>query len=423
MKNKKIILFLAAAILFAGVSLFFVFSGSFDKTSGENTAETWYCPMHPDVVTNEPGDCPVCGMTLVKMENENPKINNEKQKKEKQKQERHPKKDKSEETWYCPMHPDYITDRPGDCPICGMALVKLEKEEKQAASKGEIDTHAKIHIGDAVSQSMGITTQKVEKRGLSAQITTYGTVAYDPGLYTAINEYIQTLRSYEDIKNSEFEQVKNNTRALVRDSRTKLKLIGLSDEQIRKIGTGSVSPENLLFGKEKVWVYAEIYEYESGLVKKGQGIKVTSRAFPGHVFTGKITAVDPVVSRMTGTLKIRAEVSNSGGLLKPGMFVITHINIPIGKKLSIDKNAVVNTGERNIVFLKTSGTEYTPVIITTGRETSRYYEVLAGLEPGDEVAASGTFLMDSESRIKATMKMKTENRKMKVDEKVQTHNH
>jgi len=180
--------------------------------------------------------------------------------------------------------------------------------------------------------------------------------------------------------------------------------MGFSEDQIEKITAGSDDPTNLLIGgKDSVWVYADLYEYESGLVKKVRRMEVTSNAFPGQRRSGTVVAVDAVFNPTTRTLRARGEISNPDGLLKSDMYVDATIHVDLGRRLAIPEAALLETGTRQIVFVESAPGEFEPREVRAGRQAEGYFEILSGLQEGEKVVNSANFLIDSESRIKAAV--------------------
>ena len=132
-------------------------------------------------------------------------------------------------------------------------------------------------------------------------------------------------------------------------------------------------------------------------------MEVTSRAAPGRRFSGKVASVDAIMNADTRTLRVRAEVADPAGLLKPEMYVDAAIHVDLGRRLAVPDADVIDTGERKIVYASLGGGKYAPREITVGREAEGYDEVLEGLSEGDMVAASANFLIDSESKLKAAV--------------------
>ena len=192
--------------------------------------------------------------------------------------------------YHCPMHPTYVSDRPGDCPICGMRLVPLEAkpegEEKPASDRSPVT------LSGEREQLIGVKTSPVVRRDLSKLVRASGRIAYDPDLYSAVVEYREALKSLEKAKSSPWADVRERTEGLVSSSHLRLQQMGLSDSQIQRLGRAKEDPTNLLLGQKggSVWVYAQIYEYEIGLVQSGQVMDVDSVAYPGHRFTGRVVA-------------------------------------------------------------------------------------------------------------------------------------
>jgi len=235
------------------------------------------------------------------------------------------------------------------------------------------------------------------------EIRTVGRVAFDPELYNAMAEYREAVAAKERIKNSPWPTAREEAENLIKAAALKLRLLGLSDSQIRQIAGGASESLNLLLPGKTVWVYAQVYEYEVDLLRSGQEVVVTSPSIPGRTFRGSIRAIDPVLNAMTRTVKVRAEIKTPDERLRPETFVHIKIRIPLGNVVAVSDSSILSTGETQIVFVKKGEGEFEPRPVVLGREAVGYYEVMNGLSEGEEVVTSANFLIDSESRFKAAL--------------------
>jgi membrane fusion protein, copper/silver efflux system len=164
----------------------------------------------------------------------------------------------------------------------------------------------------------------------------------------------------------------------------------------------------LLPGKE-VWVYAQVYEYELDRVHAGQMATITSPSSPGHSYTAKVVAVDSILNPTTRTARARILVVTPEQNLRPQAFVQVKIEVALGNKLAVPFDAVLDTGEHQIVFVVKEPGTFEPRSVKLGTQADGYYEVLSGLEAGDEVVTSANFLIDSESRFRSALAAYTRN--------------
>ncbi|MDD5210183.1 MAG: efflux RND transporter periplasmic adaptor subunit [Elusimicrobiales bacterium] len=340
--------------------------------------------------------------------------------------------------YYCPMHPDYTSDRPGDCPICGMHLVKKErtapaerkvrfyrnpmnpavtskvpmKDEmgmdylpvyEEEAGKASVAGRGTVSLTPEKQRMIGLKTEKAAYRTLSKTVRASGKVAYDPDLYRAISEYRESLASYEQIKAGTWQEAIDRAKAVVESSKIKLRQLGIGEEQLESMRKTPGEYDNLLIAGEKVWIYAQIYEYESASVKPGQRAAITSRAYPGREFTGVVRSVDPIFSEETRTLRARIETDNPGGELRSEMYVEAVIKAELGTMLAVPVSAVLNTGENEIAFVMKDEGTFEPREVRTGRRNDDYAEIVSGLRAGEKVVTSANFMIDSESRMKAAL--------------------
>lgn len=318
--------------------------------------------------------------------------------------------------YHCPMHPSYVSDKPGDCPICNMRLVPVESEMTHEASVQPVyrdeqpsltpvTGRAAVTISSPRQQLIGVRLASVKRRDVVVLVRASGRIAYDPELYSTIVEYQEALNANEKIKDNPWPDVRERAEALMNASKLRLRQLGFSEAQIAGISHTSPMPTNLLLGQPggSVWVYAQIYEYESGLVRAGQTMEVVSSAFPGRRFLGTVRAVDPIFNSETRSLRVRAEVPNPDDLLKPEMYIDAVIHVSLGSKLAIPAEALMDTGTRQLVFVMKGQGRYEPREIRVGHEAEGYFEVVSGLNEGEQVVASANFLIDSESRLKTAL--------------------
>jgi Cu(I)/Ag(I) efflux system membrane fusion protein len=309
--------------------------------------------------------------------------------------------------YICPMHPTYTSDQPGECPICGMNLVLVEEdapvEEHEAHGEGmarpahgmggkEPPDRAPIKVTDTQRQAIGVKSAKVEPRALSKEIRTVGTVAYDPGLAVAQREYIDALRLGDS--------------SLARAAAERLELMGMSKDQIAGLRSTRRIQKNLYLPAPdgKVWIYGEIYESDIPYVKVGQTTRITLPGKASPVFTGEIAAMDPVINPKSRSMRVRVEVVDPEGNLKPNLYVDLSIDIPLGMGLSIPESALIWSGGNYHVFIDEGKGKLVPRMVEIGGRTRDYALITGGLKEGDVVVTSPNFLIDSESQLKATLR-------------------
>jgi Cu(I)/Ag(I) efflux system membrane fusion protein len=150
-----------------------------------------------------------------------------------------------------------------------------------------------------------------------------------------------------------------------------------------------------------VWLQAKIYEHELPHIELNQPVHVTLPSQPGEEFNGKVSFIEPVLQEMTRTVKVRVEIDNAKDLLKPGMYADLKIEHDMGEGLLVAESGVLRTGERAIAFRTRPNGRFQPVEVKLGSRFEDRFEVLGGLEEGDEVVTSGNFLIDSDSRLKS----------------------
>jgi len=424
-------------------------------------ASSYYCPMHPEEVADHPAECPLCGMDLVPMEAQALATTAEGH-------EGHTTAATGEKAtrYHCPMHPSYISDQPGECPICGMDLVPIEEEQVNVALPGQ----AEVKISTERQQLIGVRTGPVERRPLDQTIRTVGKVDYDerkvahvhtridgwikqifanytgqlvkkhqplftlysPELVATQEEYLLALRARQRLGDSPFADVAAGSASLLEAARRRLQLWEVSEAQIAELersgkpllevsilshSDGFVVEKQALEGMRveagedlymladlsDVWVYADIYEYELPLVQVGQRAGVTLSYYPGEEFRGEVVYIYPYLEAQTRTAKVRIEFQNPDWKLKPGMFANVEIQTQRGEGLVVPGSAVLDSGTRKIVFVDKGEGRFEPREVTLGGRAGEGFEVLSGLEEGEKVITSANFLIDSESQIKAAL--------------------
>lgn len=426
--NKKIVL-ISTLIVAGGTSAGYLVYHRGHSSHEAHQATKYQCPMHPSYVSDRPGDCPICGMKLVPFEPAAPGSTMPAGKK------------------MCVLHKCTMAHckmelplAPGEtvtCPICGthtapaagasgkvlyyrnpmnpeatspvpmkdsmgMDYVPVYAED---ASDTPIAGQASTVISAQKKQLIGMKTEPVKKRRLLFTVRASGSVAYDPELYNAIAEHHSAMVARDKVKDSPWPDVHERAEALVRASALRLRQLGLSESQIAAYTGMEAAPTNLLIGGAdgSVWVYAQIYEYEISHVRPGQQAEITTPAYPGKVFRGTVKAVDPNLSAETRSLRVRIEVPNPDGLLKLEMFVNAAIKADLGEKLALPEAALLDSGERKLVFVELGEGRIEPREVRVGSVADGYYELLSGVREGEKVVTTANFLIDSESRLKAAI--------------------
>jgi Cu(I)/Ag(I) efflux system membrane fusion protein len=281
----------------------------------------------------------------------------------------------------------------------GMDYVPVYEEETPRA-------HAGVYISPEKQQLIGVKKGKVEVRKLSGQIRTVGRVAYDPALFVAQQEYLQSMKGHQSAQKASLDYLDKQSRSLLGDMRRRLLLLGMSDAEIEGLEKQGRPESNLYLpdGEDKsIWVYITIYEYEAGLVKEGMPVRVDTLAYPGETFPGRIISITPLLEAATRTLKARALVDNPDGKLKLEMFANVRIDYDLGERLAVAEDAVMHAGTRDIVFVAHANGYFTPKTVKLGTKAQGHYEVLQGLAANEEVVTSGNFLVDSESKLNAVL--------------------
>jgi RND family efflux transporter MFP subunit len=369
--------------------------------------------------------------------------------------------------WRAPMNPTEIYDKPGKSAM-GMDLVPVYEDELMGG--------VEIKVDPVTQQNMGIRTAMVEKGPLVHTIRTYGHVTYDetrtaqvspkisgwiekiyvdftgkyvekgeplfelysPNLFAAQEEYMVTYRNLKRLS-------RNSEKNLLRSARQRLRYFDVADSEIRameKSGkikktvtirspfSGIVTLKNAEAGSHiktgttvyriadlsRVWVETHIYEYELAWVSEGQEAEMTLPYLPGRAFHGRVAYVYPYLQPKTRDVVIRIEFENPDMVLKPDMYADIRIKIT-GKEdgLIIPAEAVIRSGERNVVFVARENSKFTPRDVTLGLSLDdRKVQILTGLAPGEVVVTSGQFLLDSESKLKEAVQKMLEAKRVEV---------
>ncbi len=369
----------------------------------------------------------------------------------------------TEIVYTCPMHPEVIIPEPGKCPICGMDLVAKEVP-KAATVKLAAGVIQKIGVRTALvdefplrrtirtvghitydeTRVVDITTKIggwVEKLyvDFTGQMVNKGQPLieiYSPELVSTQEEYLLALQSRKYLTNSQFPEIRDGAHSLLNSTRRRLQLWDITEEQIERLEREKVvqklmtiySPQlGIVIEKDvfqggfvktdrplyriadisEVWVDVAIYEYELPWVEVGQTATMTLSYAPGKSFQGKITFIYPYLEKKTRTVKVRLEFPNPGWELKPEMYADIVIESPVMVHgLAVPDEAIIRSGDRNIVVVDLGNGIFEPRGVTLGVEADNHYQVISGLKSGDRVVTSAQFLIDSESRLKeAILKM------------------
>ena len=398
----------------------------------------YHCPMHPSVVSDHPGECPICGMKLVKIEDGAAK----------------PTASERKILFYrSPMDPQQTSPVPAKD---SMGMDYLPVYEDDLPSAGSVEGMASVEIDANRQQLIGLRTAAVDRGPIGASFRTVGRVSvdetrvrrinikvpgyvervfadfvgksvrkgqplfalYSPEVLAAENEYLTALRA--------------QSASLVSAARRKLELWDVSETELKRLeteGTPSravtfVSPVNGVLTRKDIvegsrleagampyeivdlstlWVLADVYETELRFLSPGVSARLSLNAIPGKEFTGKVLFVDPVLDPKTRTARVRLAFSNADGELRPEMLGEVVIERPVREVLRVPSDALVRSGVEDVVFVARDEGRFEPRRVTLGETSADFTEVVDGLSAGELVVTRANFLVDSESRLRASL--------------------
>lgn len=389
--------------------------------------------MHPSVHSKDPGKCPICSMDLVPVLK---KVSNESA---------------------------GATTKTGSESMSGMPMSSPTQEAGKSSE---------FSVPVERQQQIGVTYAAVAKRPIQLSIRSVGMLEADtsrmfdyvarvdgyaqelkvnsPGQQVAQDEPLLTIYS-PDLRSTEQELVNllndrdRNGRAsddqLIEASKMRLKLWNVSEREIAELEKNRKPSDQLMLRSpfsgvvgdvmlrpgmsvktgdklisvldlSKLWIWAEFYENEVPLLKQGQTIDVSLSAFPNQTFQGKIAVINPIIDAAKRTARVRIDIPNPNGQLRPGMYANVEVKIDEGEGLTIPVQAALPTGERMLVFIDRGQGKLLPRYVKVGRSFTTfdgqaeesYYQVLDGLQEGDRIVASANFLIDAESQVQGALK-------------------
>lgn len=419
----------------------------------ERSEAKFVCPMHPSVLSERAGSCPICGMDLVSIaslgEGAKGGVG----------AHAHGDAAPAAGKYWCPMHPEVASDDPNAiCEKCGgMKLIPRE----------QVPGLATVEVGQDRLQLIGMKTAVAVMEKLAPTLRTVGMIAPDEGATAVVTsrvtgwvEKVMVSQSGERVKKGQplakiygielnaaqlnylnaikwtrdwsAGQSTQGTQALEVDARQRLVLNGFTALDIKELEEkkaplefltvrapidgyvgrrgvqvgGYVTPGQELYeiaDIANVWVLADLYEADIGRVSAGLRATVTLQALPGESFTGKVAYLYPAVNPQSRTMQARIVVPNAKGRLRPGMYADVVIDLGVTEGTTIPADALVDTGEAQYVFVALPGGRFEPRLVTVGARTPEKVQILRGVHPGENVVTTANFLIDSESRLRAAI--------------------
>lgn len=309
-----------------------------------------------------------------------------------------------------PMNPS-ITSPQFMKDSMGMDYIPVYAEEAEAGSASSPQT---VKISKSKQELIGVKTEPVSKRPLMRMIRTVANIAYDPDLYVAQEEYIQSLKTAGATKNSALVSVSAQSNSLVEAAGLKLKLLGLSDKQIEELKANAESDRGLIISDSLtpyLWAYLTIYEYDLSAIKVSDHVTLKVTAYPEDEFQGEVVSIDPVLDMNTRSVRGRVRIDNPQGKLKPNMYADAFLHIDLGEGLALPKEAVLDTGIKKVVYIDLGKGEFAArevevaheaIAVIDGQER-KFFPVIKGISENEIVVTSGAFLIDSQSQLTGGM--------------------
>jgi Cu(I)/Ag(I) efflux system membrane fusion protein/cobalt-zinc-cadmium efflux system membrane fusion protein len=426
--------------------------------------QLWTCGMHPQVVQDEPGKCPICGMRLVPVRDagamgtaamsagESPQSGSQ-------------TGERKILYWRAPMDPNYISDKPGKSPM-GMDLVPVYEDE-QAMESG-------VRVDPNFLQNFAVRTEVVERGSIPIEIRTVGILSHNPdGLYsintkfagwveksyfnnvgqhvhrgdlllevyspeliTTQQEYLAAMQYLEKLSETKaYPDAVERARSLLESARERLRYWDVTNEQIQELeqtrkprrtvkiyspATGVLAEkvsESLdgmriepgmtiyhLADHSLLWAEVELYEHQIRHLREGMRVRVEVEAFPGRVWSGRVVRFSPTVNPQTRTLRAFVEVDNKDQKLRPEMYASVLIQpTAVTGAVKVPEQAILHSGTRSVVVVQKAHGLFEPREVELGPAGGGFQEVRRGLEAGETIVTSSQFLIDSESNLRAAI--------------------
>ena len=413
---KKNILYLVIAVIVGLGAGWLIFGNSSDTSvnkdvsemsdhdhAGEPANQMWTCSMHPQIMQPEPGDCPICGMDLIPADAgaEGLAVNEIKM---------------TENAMALANIQTTIvgntqaSDTDGMISLSGKIATNEENDAVQASYfKGRIERLNVNYEGQQVNRRQLLATIYAPELVAAQQelITAASLKKSQPALYKAVRNKLKNWKLSETQINTieENGKVRENFPIYATVSGTVSEVMAAQGDYVNQ-GQPIVKLSNL----NSVWAEFDAYESQIAQFKVGQKIKITTNAYPNKEFEGTISFIDPILNNATRTVTVRATLPNRDNLFKPGMFVTAKVKgatQTMENTLTVPASAVLWTGERSLVYVKTNPNE--PVFemreVTLGNRTGETYQVSTGLNSGEEIVTNGTFTVDAAAQLQGKKSM------------------
>lgn len=511
-KSKVHMTILIGGLLIAGFVILHFSSHGMTGLALAAGKPVYTCPMDPQIRQDTPGKCSICGMNLVLEEPkaDTSKVTPESKPKEATKAVSTSTQKSASGKYQCPMHPTIVKDGPGDCPICGMKLVKMKdsggtapsaapvskkiifyrspmdpKQTSPTPRKDEmgmdyipvyegdgstsetVKNRAEVEIDPQRQQLIGLRTAVATQQDISTDWTTVGRVQadptrvrktnvkiagfveqvfadfvgrsvqrgeplftyYSPELVAAQQEYLLALKIHSSHAGDNASSDDSTTIEAVRQ---KLRFWDVPESELDRIAatgaiikaitfqapfSGVITAKNIVEGSamnpgdaayeitnlNSVWIVADAYQSDATRAKLGTPATVRVESIPDREFKGSVAFIDAVLDPQTRTFKIRVDLDNSDGILKPEMFAEVQFQSGAHQALTIPADAIIPTGRGSMVFIAAGNGKFQPRAVTTGQKSGDQIEIITGMQAGESVVTRANFLVDSESSLRAAL--------------------
>jgi len=438
---------------------------------GDNAAKTadkYTCGMHPFIILDKPGNCPICGMKLTKIES-SPAPGGATAASSAPAAK--PSGGARKILFYRnPMNPNVTSQTPAKDEM-GMDFVPVYEDEVKGSGGANLpEGYATVQVGMERVQMAGIQSANAVREAISHPVRAVGIVVpdetrvrrvqakiegwieklhtnftgqmvtkgqplmeiYSPDLVATQREYLLARAGVDRMKESPYEDARQMSSGLAQAARTRLKLFDVPDSfiaelertgQVQRTVTLNAPVSGYVTGKEifdgtrvmpgmdlltvtdlsRVWIDADLYEYEAQYVRVGQSAVLDTVADPGAKLKGRVAFIYPTFSPETRTLKVRFEFLNPGLRLKPQMYANVSLDLHSVTGVVIPDSALIETGVRQIAFVDAGDGSFEPREVKVGVRGNGKAQILSGVKAGEKVAVRANFLLDSESKLRAAL--------------------